>query len=552
MSTEQDNVVTPLFPATEQISPEERARRIRVEGERLCGLSPGEWRLWYKKSAETFKIEPDDLKLMIEDELKAREKKKQAEAAEQRRIEKRADRQRIDEREQKREQKSIEKDAKSKAKERDKALAQISKLPTDQHEAKLIELAERLDADLVSLRDEFADYISVVELAPTLSDWDVDPWPEQVAAPALLQEVIDKIGSHVAARPHEILTLASWTLMGWVHEIAATHSPFLVLTSAEAELGKTTTLGVLRFLVPKPYVVVETTGANIYRFVDRHKPTVINDEADDIFNRRSDLKHIYNAGWTRGTKIPRQEKIGGEWVTVQFDPFSPKALGLLGLNLPRTLAGRSIVIKMWPKTPTETVEDFRHVDDDTFEQLRRKLARWSADNAAALKDAKPLMPAGFSNRIAANWRLLLAIGELAAGAWPKQARDAAERLSHVNRKPSLGMQLLGAIRDIFSKSGRKVISSKELVAALTADRDGPWCEYSHGLPISRRQVAVILAPFDVHPGVVHPTKRSNLSPSGYKVEQFAEVFARFLPADPHILTSSQRKRKQRQQKQRRK
>jgi hypothetical protein len=72
MSTE-DNVIRPPFPASEQVTPEEHSRRVLVEVQRLCGLAPDEWRIWYKRSAvEQLKIEPDDLKLMIEAELKTR------------------------------------------------------------------------------------------------------------------------------------------------------------------------------------------------------------------------------------------------------------------------------------------------------------------------------------------------------------------------------------------------------------------------------------------------------------------------------------------------
>ena len=252
------------------------------------------------------------------------------------------------------------------------------------------------------------------------------------------------------------------------------------------------------------------TGPNLFRYIDKHKPTTIIDEADDLFTRRNDVKHIFNAGWTRGTKIPRQQKVGGEWVTVQFDPFAPKAIGLLGLNLPRTLVGRSVVVEMRPKMSTEKVEDFQHIDDGAFELLRRKLARWSADNAAALKGAKPLLPAGFGNRIAANWRLLLAIGELADGDWPKQIRDAATKLSKANRKPSMGMRLLAAIRDIFSQNKCKAVSSKDLVAALTADANSPWCEYKSDKPITQRQVAVLLDAYGIHPDVIPPNQGLDL------------------------------------------
>jgi hypothetical protein len=73
--------------------------------------------------------------------------------------------------------------------------------------------------------------------------------------------------------------------------------------------------------VPKPFVSVEPTGPSVYRTVDREHPTLIIDEADDLFYRKSDLRAIVNAGWSRGTKIPRQ----GRW----YDPFCPKILGIL-------------------------------------------------------------------------------------------------------------------------------------------------------------------------------------------------------------------------------
>ena len=72
----------------------------------------------------------------------------------------------------------------------------------------------------------------------------------------------------------------------WAHE-GATHSPILAAISVEPDSGKSTLLGVLRFLVPKPFVSVELTGPSVYRTVDREHPTLIIDEADDLFYRKS-------------------------------------------------------------------------------------------------------------------------------------------------------------------------------------------------------------------------------------------------------------------------
>ncbi len=132
-----------------------------------------------------------------------------------------------------------------------------------------------------------------------------------------------------------------------------------------------------------------------------------------------------------------------------------------------------------------------------------------------------------------TWWLLFAIAELAGSVWPKQARQAAERLSRTSRTPSLGLQLLAAIRDMFAIGGME-ITSQQVVNELNADPDGIWREYRGKSPITQRQVAELLEPYDIRPVVVHPTKRKDLSRHGYTSQQFVEAFERFLPSDPNI------------------
>jgi putative DNA primase/helicase len=182
------------------------------------------------------------------------------------------------------------------------------------------------------------------------------------------------------------------------------------------------------------------------------------------------------------------------------------------------------------------VEEFDQRDDPEFAILRRKFARFAADNAAVLKDAKPFIPSSLNNRAAANWKLLLAIAELGGGDWPKRAREAAERISRNRRQPSDGVKLLIAIKKIFLSSGAKVLASETIVAELVKDPTDIWIEYNRGGPITQRQVAYLLSAYDIEPCVVHPTGRSSYSPHGYKIEQFEDVFARFAPDDPHIRT----------------
>ena len=159
------------------------------------------------------------------------------------------------------------------------------------------------------------------------------------------------------------------------------------------------------------------------------------------------------------------------------------------LGLPRTTRTRCIELRMRPKLKTEKAEQFNQLDDAEFAVLRRKFARFAADNAAALKDAKPIIPSDLINRDAANWWLLLAIAELAGGEWPKRAREAAERLTRRGRRPSEGVQLLAAFKDIFA-TGRKEITSENVVAELHKDPNWKSCRRA---PAARRRYSLVLA-----------------------------------------------------------
>jgi hypothetical protein len=127
------------------------------------------------------------------------------------------------------------------------------------------------------------------------------------------------------------------------------------------------------------------------------------------------------------------------------------------------------------------------------------------------------------------------IAELAGEDWPKKAREAGERLTRTRRQPSDGLQLLAAFKEIFA-SRRKEITSAAVVEHLTADPTSLWVEYNGRGAITHRQIAYLLDAYDIDPLVLHPRKRANSSPRGYKAAQYVDALARYLPADPHIRT----------------
>jgi putative DNA primase/helicase len=378
-----------------------------------------------------------------------------------------------------------------------------------------------LDKEVAGRRAELG---AEAEPTPLYPHWDVEPWPEAVDGDTLIRDVMHRVRRHVFLTPDQALTVALWILMAWVHSGAAIYSPILLATSAEANSGKTTLLNVIGFLVPRSLCTVGVTEAVLFRSIERWEPTIIVDEADTLLVHNEPLRTVINSGWTRGSGVPRC--IGGDKAPHLFPTFCPKAIGMKGRKLPDTTMSRCIIIEMKRKKPSDRVEHFRHLDDPELANLRRRAQRWTTDNVATLKAAVPELPAGFDNRLGDNWRLMIAIADLAGGEWPDQARQAATAVAEITDAPSVGVKLLADIRDIFASKAVHRIASAELVEALVEIEGRPWANLKGGQPITKNGLALLLAPFGIASGNIRVG--GDRVAKGYQVAHFQDVFERYL------------------------
>ena len=452
-----------------------------VEAERLARLSPGEWQLWIDNSAAQLGIPRAPLEASVKAIIAQREKDERERKAEadEARAEKAAERQR-------REQ----------ARKKQQEFKVLAELPEREQEARLDGLAKRLDEDPAAVREEFA--LSTCSPDPE----SVELWPEAVETAALLSELISQLRRFIVFRQDTDATaVALWIMFSWIHAVA-THSPNLVVTSPEPDCGKSTLLGVLARLTPRPVSGVELTGPALYRIVDRDHPTLLVDEADDLFHRKPDLKHIVNAGWTRGTKIPRVV----QGVVREFDPFCAKAIALKGMAMPDTTASRSIVVDLWPKRPDEKVE--------VFAVRRRSRVSGAAAQAGAMErrpcDDARRSEAGIAARFqqSSGRQLAIVAGDCRSRRRRLAQTGAAGRHQAAftaERRAECGIRLLTALQEIFAN--RTEITSAELVQLLAADPDAEWGAFRGRAAISQRELAALLKPYDVRPVVLHPTKR---------------------------------------------
>jgi Protein of unknown function (DUF3631) len=358
--------------------------------------------------------------------------------------------------------------------------------------------------------------------------WKVEQCEEAVDGEILVCALIEHIQRHVVLTADQALAVALWILMAWTHQKVATHSPILMVTSAEASSGKSTLLGVLQFLVPRALSSVGISPAALYRSIEKWGPTLVIDEADTAFVQNEDLRAVVNSGWTRGSGVLRC--VGDDNDPQLFSTFCSKAIGIKGKSLPDTTASRAIVIELKRKLYTELVKHFRHVDDEGLMRLRQQRLRWANDNAGTLEGATPEMLPNFHNRPAANWTLMLAIAERTS--WKHLAWRAATTIENIKdthtQNASIGIQLLEAIRQAFEESGTVEVTTKALIGRLTADPERPWADLKAGKAITPKQLGSTLRQYGIVSETVHPQGEPHAK--GYKLERFRDAFQRYLGA----------------------
>jgi hypothetical protein len=382
-----------------------------------------------------------------------------------------------------------------------------------------------LDAEVMRVRAENAEEV------PLYDHWVVEPWDKPVNTDDLLLEVRAEIKRYIATLGDRVIVVALWVMFTWVHEFAR-HSPMLLVTSAEPDCGKTTLMSVLSYLVWKALTSVEISSSALYRSIEKWHPTFLIDEADVVFEHNDDLRAVINSGWSRGTGVIRCAPETHE--PEMFPTFAPKGLSMKGRALPATTLSRTIEVLLKRKLPDEKVVDFRYEDDDYLAELRSKLARWAADNGEALGRAKPQRIPSFDNRLAMNWRPLLAIAELASDAAVEDVIKAAQQIESARRADtaSLSLMLLEDIRELFDterKNGKTALMSRVIVETLVNDAEKPWAQLSKGKPLTVNRLAKMLRPFGISSEEVHPESgRGTSHGKGYKREQFEDAWERYL------------------------
>jgi len=349
-----------------------------------------------------------------------------------------------------------------------------------------------------------------------------DPCDGCVEGEGLLGEMQAAIRKHIVLDEPAITACSLWVVLTYTVD-AFRILPMLAVTSPEKRCGKTTLLEVLQGLVKAPLLSSNISPSAIFRTIEKYRPCLLIDEADNFIKGNDELRGIINSGHTKTSAFvirTNTESLEPE----RFSTWGPKVISMIG-ELPDTNKDRSIPIRMKRKTADEKTQRLTLDFNNHHLTLRRQCERWAQDNMAILRNAEPAVPETGNDRATDNWSPLMAIADLAGGEWPVMARKAMSKLETESDKDTIRQQALSDINEIFESQKKDKITSKILVEALKEMEDRPWSDWRQGKSITQTGLARLLKPFGICSKVI---RIGDKTARGYTLNQFADAFERYV------------------------
>jgi hypothetical protein len=406
---------------------------------------------------------------------------------------------------------------------------------------------------------------------------EIKPWPEPVDGAALLTEIAETIGKYVIMDPRQCDAAALGAVFAHTHDLRDT-APIFFIVSPTKRCGKTRLERVIKRLVPKPLMASSATPAFLARAIEKHRPTVLIDEYDATAAgdqaMAETLRGQLNSSFDRdGAKVGKCVPLpGGGYDEREFATWA--ATWIAGIKkIPETVEDRSVVLRLKRKLPGEKVARFRGKDGGELDILKRKIARFVVDNEQRLRDIEPDMPEALSaagDRAPDAWEPVVAIADVAGGAWQERARNAALALAGVDAAPLDGdvdAALLSDINhilnacDAFEPTAEQLKNNKQIaVEALEAFRHGEdggtrrsrrivglggeqltnalatfverkWPAWDKGKPMRPHQLARLLGAYGVRS---QPLRDGEMVFRGYPRDRLEDAIERYITCTPLI------------------
>lgn len=332
------------------------------------------------------------------------------------------------------------------------------------------------------------------------------------ASPVILDKIVAFMERFVAfANEDHPTVLAAWVLHTHCFD-GAIATPYIYVTSAGPQSGKTTLKDVLGSIVYNPMPADSFSGAAMFKAIEAARPTIMFDEIDTVFHgaANEELRRVLNSGYKAGGKIYRMQP--GQDEPTGYDTFGPKLMaGIDNGAMPATVADRSIKVVL--KRADARVERFipRRVQED-IDTLKDEIALWVQAHADKVAANLPKDIDEISARAFEISEPLLQVASQVRG-WTPRLRAALTRLLQEEAAPlGLNAQALLKAREIMGEEGDRVLSA----------------ELAEAMNISTKRLGVLLAPYGIKPRTVRTGVGPKDTAKGYHRAEFVAAWEKYL------------------------
>jgi len=326
--------------------------------------------------------------------------------------------------------------------------------------------------------------------------WENVAADEEQETAALIWKLEALLSKHIVLPEHGALVVALWVMLTWTYNSFQT-LPMLLIESPTKQCGKTTLLTLIGWLCRKTLLSSNMSSAALYRYIEKHEPTLIVDEADSFMRDDDGMRNLLNAGHTKAFAYTmRCIGEGANLEPVDFSTWCPKALASIG-TLKGTITDRGFRITLHRRTRDQEIARRPMADTEEFQTMRSRLMRWAEDNADRLAAYHVQMPDALFNRLGDNWEPLLAIAGIAGGNLTDRAKGAALALSDAAEETDSKVELLEDVRKVFKLEGMDEIGAEQMVAELCKLPETHYADCNHGRAITTKRVAMMLKGFNL-------------------------------------------------------
>ena len=160
------------------------------------------------------------------------------------------------------------------------------------------ELAKELGVRAKTLDDQVAKRRAERDESKKLFLVEPPAWEEPVDGAVLLDDIVAQLQKYLVLPKYAPEAIALWIMHA--HALDAFQcSPILAMLSPEKRCAKTTTLTIIRYLLPRPVFASNTSPASVFRLIEKYNATLLIDEFDTFIGENDELRGVINSGHQR-------------------------------------------------------------------------------------------------------------------------------------------------------------------------------------------------------------------------------------------------------------